>query len=393
MNRFVESFATRQLLPWVSKGCKTWGFAVRVGRKNTQGYLDTYFNGEYPDRAPYVYKRLPGRQFGFVTVSQHANTFSDVRGQGQEDTLSYWEVYWTFPARRYALTEGKPSPDSETVWVQPFSVCDNPMVMFGSREIWGADVMLAEIVSDDKPPANNLHLDIAVDGFRKFAPRSLGELLACMHVQMTGGGELTEDKLAGHSPDLTTFVQSIAGGKAPAESATPEMFVPGGTTGVSVQNYVKQIRDIDNWNDAIYRAIVASQTTRIVKNPVFYSGDKIELDFMWSATVAELYTDLLGIDEPKEEDGPPKAHEAKAVDGPPQDHTAGGGSPKIRWNLKRTPVKVELAYSFESDVTFAVTDTLHTYRRLGAAMRRRASALKSNGDQSTQSGQQSDAAQ
>ena len=382
MTKFVESFATRQLLPWVSKACKTWGFAVSVENANIQGYLDNYFNNKYPDCSPYRYEPFPEPLFGFITVRQHEDVFSNVRGQ-EEDTLSYKEAYWTFPALRYLLTGGEPSPNPETIWVQPFSVCDNPLVMFGSREIWGADVMLSEIINDDTLSMNRLHLDVAVDGFRKFEPKARGERLATMHIQMADGVALDEGGLGAYNQRLVNFMSVVNRGPSP-ELATPSIFVPGGTTDVSIQNYVKQIRDIRNWDNAIYRAIVASKMTHAVTSLAFYPGERVELDLMWSATVKQLYTGLLGIKE------------ADAVDGPPLDHAAGAGvrgSPKIHWDLKLTRMPVQLAYSFISDLTFEVTDTLYTYGALGAAIRRRASALKSNSAQATQSGQHSDAAQ
>src|SRR5580693_8940587 len=145
MTAFVESFATRQLLPpWFSKDCKTWGFAVRVGEANMQGYLDSYFNGTYPDRAPYDYAPPKGPQFGLITVNQHANissrfsgaTESDISGQfsslPESDTLSYCEVYWTFPAHRRRIRPDNLSVDPQLVWVQPFSFCDNSTVVFAS---------------------------------------------------------------------------------------------------------------------------------------------------------------------------------------------------------------------------------------------------------------------
>ena len=60
MTEFIDSFATQQFLPpWVSPGSKFWGFAIRLGEDKVCDYLNKYFNGGYPDQAPYLYSPLP----------------------------------------------------------------------------------------------------------------------------------------------------------------------------------------------------------------------------------------------------------------------------------------------------------------------------------------------
>ncbi len=74
MNKFVDSYATRQLMPpWKSLGSTCWCFAVPMDKLLVQKYLDKYFNGMAPENAvatgsPYRYATLPSAQFGMLVV-------------------------------------------------------------------------------------------------------------------------------------------------------------------------------------------------------------------------------------------------------------------------------------------------------------------------------------
>ncbi|HLY55776.1 MAG TPA: hypothetical protein VKS60_09485, partial [Stellaceae bacterium] len=91
MNPFVESFATHQLLPpWVAIGGRSWSFVVRTEERHVRAYLETYFNGGYPDRAPFFYAPMPDPQLGLLVAAQRPNVSSQYPGQPVGwDTISY----------------------------------------------------------------------------------------------------------------------------------------------------------------------------------------------------------------------------------------------------------------------------------------------------------------
>jgi hypothetical protein len=349
MTKFVKSFSTQQLLPpWESTGCSTWSFAVRVHKSTVQGYVDKYFNGDYAKRSRrFKYAPLPGPQFGLLTVALRPNTFS-VRPGAARDNLGFREVHWSFPVNRRRINaDNRMVGPTETVWVQPFLFCDNATVVFSSREIWGSNTIFASILPHPDPPSGDLHVDVAIDGIRKFSPRAHNEELGCLHIRTGTGHQFDWDRVA-EEPGLRGFIKSAAEcGMIPVarEGRALRPTLPG-----IVRNNLKQFRDIEDMNEATYRAIVATQTTHTkVSHLTLYDCSEIVIDFMWSDSIAEMLRTLFDLRSPTE-GGPPHEHEA-------------GRSPAdgINWDLDRASLKAVLGFSFGSDVSFKVLDTLQTY--------------------------------
>ena len=192
MTQFIESFATQQLLPpWTARGALTWGFAIRLSRRRIKNYLSRYFNGGYPDEAPFYYAPLPGPQFGLLSVAYFPNVASGNLqtasrlgpGETSWDHLTHTEAYLSFPVLRYALSKDNLVTDPVLVWVEPFVFSDNDSVVFSSREIWGSDMYLASMVREPGLADHQLHFDMGMIGIKKFSPRSTSELLAVLHIR------------------------------------------------------------------------------------------------------------------------------------------------------------------------------------------------------------------
>jgi hypothetical protein len=359
MTAFVESFATQQLLPpWRAIGARTWCFAFRLDVKLVQAYLDKYFNGQYPDQAPFAYTPLPGPQFGLLSVCYFPHVRSTLRGDDPVsggdiwDRISHTEVYLAFPVLRHVVDKDGLMGAPTLVWVQPVVWSDNDMIVFSSREIWGTDMFLATIDRDTSLPSDHLHLDLGMVGIKHFNPRSVDELLACLHVQATDPTDRDLTSILQANPDLQGFVDILGGSGMFADHAPPpgvkQSPYPGG---VELDN-LKQFRDCYDMSTAIYRAIVASKTDYAhVADIVFYDADKVGIAFMWSDTLKELLTTILGADKPTDE-GPPPEHGA----GAPSDLGTG-----MDWAMDRVTLRPELAFAFEATIDFRVLATLHTY--------------------------------
>jgi hypothetical protein len=361
MTAFVESFATLQLLPpWRADGATTWRFAVRLDPQRIAAYLDTYFNGVYPDQAPYTYVPVPGAAFGLLSACHYPNVRSLQRAAGSDpvsggriwDRLTHNEVYLAIPVLRYALDLSGFMTAPTLVWVQPFAYSDNDTIVFSSREIWGADMFLATITRDVSLPPDQLHLDLGVAGIKHFNPRSVDELLSALHIRAIERSPLDLPELLQAKPDLQTFVD-IIGGSGQFVGGTPPPGVkaspyPGG---VEMDN-LKQFRDCYDMGAAIYRAIVSSRTTFTrVDDVIFYDAAKVQLDFMYSDTLSEMLSSLFGLDSPTDK-------------GPPDDHKPGadsGSGAGMDWAMNRVSLVPELAFALRSDIHFEVTGTLFTY--------------------------------
>ena len=360
MTKFIESFATHQLLPpWVSQGARTWGFVVRITEDCVRSYLDRYFNGGGEDRAPFDYSPLPGPQFGMVGVALHPNISSRFPGRPAGwDMLSQTEVYWTYPVLRRAITKGNLLVDPRIVWVEPFEFSDNASAVFSSREIWGTDIEYATVVRELASDPNQLHVDVAIDAIKKFSPRSNSQLLACMHIRTGGLSQVGLADLLKGNPDLEGLAGILSASGVFAGQGPPAPVKSGAPTGVELNN-LKQFRDCENMAQAIYRAIVASRSSHTdIDNIVIYDAAKVEVDFMWSDSIGEMLTTVLGVEALLVDGKRPTAKGAPTGHG---GREASDDPHAIDWELQRVPIKVELAFAFSSNVEFEVLSTLHTY--------------------------------
>ena len=384
MTEFVESFATQQLLPpWEAESAQTWGFVIRMTEGRIAQYLDAYFNGAYPDYAPYYYKPVPGAHYGLLSAvafkkvaSLNKRTASRLGDTGVAwDHLQHTEVYLLFPALRYPrspdnLLTGEPT----LVWVEPFIFSNNDSVVFSSREIWGSDMYLGAIAHAMGGPRHQLHLDLGMIGIKKFNPRSMSELLSVLHIKTGGDSPIGLPEIIKAKPELKTFL-AIIGGSGAFAGGAPEGVDPSPYAGGEELNNLKQFRDCYDMGASIYRAIVASKTTHSdVDNIVLFDASKVEIAFMWSDSIAELLTGLLDANRPNEL-GPPADHReaaargpqtpvAPAYVGPPPEHfpmPLHVGSAEMDWKMDRLAVPAEFAFSFSSRARFEVVGTIHTY--------------------------------
>ena len=360
MTDFLETFATHQVLPpWRSAGVTTWAFVIRLDPKLIQAHLDRYFNGAYPDRAPLYYSPLSDTPFGLLVVAFHPLLWSEFPGNPPGwDSVSVTEVYLGIPVERRPISPDNIVIDEPTVvWVQPFMFGDNASVVFGSREIWGTDMEYAVIVRDEQT-AGRLHLDVAIEAIKTFSPRSVSELLSCLHVRTNGYSDQSVDKLLAAAPELGRFLTLLATlGVFSQNDPAPED--PDAVAGKAEINNLKQFRDVFNMQAAIYRAIVASQTSHVnVQDVRFFDCDQVEIAFMWSDSIGELLRDIFGAAGPSDI-GPPKEHA-----GQPSPHKSlplAGEAADIDWNLGSLSLKAELGFEMRSDVHFKVLSTLYTY--------------------------------
>ena len=360
MTQFIESFATQQLLPpWKAKGAQTAGFAIRLTEDRIRDYLASYFNGGYPDAAPFHYSPLPGPQFGLLTTCYFPDVGSTspqaaMHGPSQAswDRLSHTEVYLAFPVIRHEVTKDNLLKDGpgKQVWVQPFMYSDNDSVVFSSREIWGTDTFLADIVREEGPAPGQLHFDAGMVGIKTFSPRSVSETLAILHITTGGVDPLGAQKRLKANPDLRAFMKTL-GVSGDFMEEVQEGLRKSDYPGLEVNN-LKQFRDCYDMGQAIYRAIVASKAIHSeIDNVVFYDPARVEIAFMWSDSIAEMLRTLLDAQKPNDT-GPPAMHDPT---GP------ASAADAMDWDMDRVVVKAEFGFSFTSNVTFEVISTLHTY--------------------------------
>lgn len=352
MTAFIESFSTQQLLPpWISKNARAWIFLIAVDRNHFQNYLDSHFNVPAPDQAPYHYSALDDPTYGILGFVEHNHLSSGAVGTQGWDTVKTNEMFWTFPARRRRITSDNLAIEPEFVWLKSDMLVDNTYVMYSSREIWGDETDIAKIFFKEGATPDDVHIDIAIDAIKHFDPRSKSHLIGFLHVQMAAGSAgLDLPALLARDPGLAAFAKFLGdhvslGIEGPGNAPTDP------SVGMAL-NTLKQFRDVFDMRLALYRAIVASRTTRTnIHDLVFYDGSKIEIAAMWSDSSKEALTHLYGLSQP-------------LVGRSPSGHP--DGSPSIDengidWDMPWTAMPVAFGVSFTFDARFEVLGTLHTY--------------------------------
>ena len=344
MTQFVPNFSTQQLLPpWVSLGARSWVFAIKVPHKNLQDFLDSHFNCGAPDVAPYYYEAFE-YPYGLLRVTKHDNFSSSHGGVPGTQTLRKIDVNWSYPVIRWRVSPDNIRYDKQYVWVEPMAFDNNSYSMFSSREIWGTEADQARICVEESKNPSRIHIDVGMQGLRTFTPKSISHLIGVMHVDMDTEelGDLSKE-LDKH-PGLPGFMGVLFGSIALKGSGD-------GNRNNEV-NTLKQFRDVFNMKVAVYRAIIASKSAQTnVSDFKFHAGSNVELDFMWSATMAESLQDYLGLEE-------------GLGSGDPVGHPGGADkidNKTIDWNLPRVRKDVALAASFTSDSRYDIVGTLHTY--------------------------------
>lgn len=367
MSRFVESFATQQLLPpWKATQAHVSGFVIRLDAARIQTYLDTYFNGAYPDAAPFHYRILPfEQQYGLLSVCFYPNVKSMLRAPGSHpvsggrswDHIRHTEINLALPVHRYAVTADGLMTDPQLVWVQPAVYSDNDTVVFSSREIWGTDMFLATIEGGLDSPTGQFHVDAGIMGIKTFDPRSVDQLIAFLHLRAARTAGLDLAGVLASNAQLESFFGLVSVGGVVA-GGWPAIGTASAVRPASVElNNLKQFRDCYDMGRAIYRAIVASRTTYTNIGEIgFYDTAGIELAFMWSDSLRGFLESILGLQPPSLDTGDPQSL------GPPAEHAndwAGG----MDWDMDRVEVKAELGFTLVTDVDFEILETLHTYGR------------------------------
>ena len=145
MTRFIESFATQQLIPpWQSTNVSTWVFGLPLKngpphrKSGLTWYLDNFMNGTGPANAsklqPAPFSYMPIEElppYAFLVVADHREAISLSQWAPPFGKVSSTLVYLTAPVWRYFTAPDlrAAAPDlggRSPVWVQPFTCCDSP---------------------------------------------------------------------------------------------------------------------------------------------------------------------------------------------------------------------------------------------------------------------------
>jgi hypothetical protein len=363
MTAFLESFATRQLLPpWHAKAVNVSCFVFALQKQTIQAYLDKFFNFGGADRAPFRFVASEDLQHGVLMFQHYPDIWSENKtnmppgiedGQGW-DHLSYNQTYVTVPVVRYAITAENLLVDPQIYWIQPVVICDNSSVVYASREIVGIDMIqgivdfnqtavdLGKGVVDFNPHAaraktppveGGLHVDTYIIGVEKFSPRSCETVLPFVHVET--GPPVDGASASAYAIELLAKLSKVFG-------------VDGQSAGMEGRLVtLKQFRDSQDMTRATYQAIVSSHSKMSAPADVkFYDPATVAIDFMWSATANEILSSFL--DLTTFTDAAPDAPDPQERD-------------RHLWASPHKKIAPEFCFSFTVDLDWSSIQTLHTF--------------------------------
>lgn len=350
MSAFIDSFTTQQLVPpWKSTGARIWSLVIKVPPLCIQNYLDSHFNAAGPDQAPLRYTALAGLPYGLLTTARHEHFASEALGSDW-NVLRHTEVHWSVPVARERITPDNLLVDRQIVWVQPFAFDDNSSVLLAGREILGTEFEMGKIRFQEGATPGDLHIDVAVQGFERFTPRSRSKLIPVLHAKLSDSkGANPVDQHA-----IGAFL-AMLDPASPGEASKQELFPLPSSFEV---NTLKQFRDVFDMRFAAYRALIASRTTYSAWQDVrSYEGANVALDLLWTDSLKEKFIQLFGLSEPSG-DTIPRGHPGLVGAG---DAGAAPDPDGIDWDLPRSAVPVAFAFSYTANVRYEVSDTLHVY--------------------------------
>jgi hypothetical protein len=357
MTRFLESFATQQLLPpWRADGVTVTAFLFELKAHVIQRYLDRFLNFPPARQTPFHYRALKNAQFGIIIITDYPSICStntrNMRRYGtgitQWDHLKQTEFFVGVPVEKYDVGPDNIMTNREIQWIQPIVISDNASVVFASREIVGVDMLFGRVETSPDPEPGGVHYDCWLPSLRTFSPTSKEEWLPFAHVR--SGAPLAEPP-----PEVLAALGGPGAGGDPVleglkavlgEQSDPMVrgFLPVAMRMVTL----KQFRDAYNLDLASYQALVgATISHKTIRDLRFFDPKRAEISFMSTATTEQILTSFLDL------------HEGSAETPPPH--------PGPSWDLVALPAPVRFAFRFTADVTFDQVETLHVVGGSGAA--------------------------
>jgi hypothetical protein len=342
MTAFIESFATQHLPPpWKAAEARTWAFPFSLSTVVIQNYLDRFFNVANPNTALFRLKAM--EPIGILTISNFPKI--------ETDETSKFSTHYQNLASRLDVAQTQVSVDvpvrcvrkqgderegaPEILWFQPFAISDNETVVFASREILGADMMLGRIELDMQAAPSGVRLHTHIPAIRRFGPRSKEEWLGFLHVDT---GSETKSYVPFRAPKMAAWVDRFGGGANASKS--------NGLSDPMTARMValKQFRDTQKWDEATYQAIVACTVTHSdLRDVRFFDPAAVKITFTDSATAAEILCTFLDLGTPSD----------------------GSTDPESKWERQSPvfigPVELLGAFTFTSSATINAIETLHTF--------------------------------
>lgn len=346
MTRFIESFATHQLLPpYHSQDSKVHCFFFDIAIDAIQTYCDTFLNIGGQQSRPFFYRPISAAPFGILTFTDYPRLCSRDRATplsfgvqtGQWDHLHQKELFVAVPVYRYALTSENILVEPEVHWVQPVVILDNATSAFSGREILGIEALYGH-VDQITPPVKPEGVSIRVDlpSWRRFAPDSLEEMRPFASIDSDAAlpGESDEDhRLQSQTLGIERFVDELRA-TLPALRSYGEGFLPESMQMVML----KQFRDAGDPNLAIHQSLVGARCRYSdIRDVRMYDPGAIKVKFTEGAMVDEFISTFLGLHY---------RHSSVADDAAPSSRA----------------LKTRVAFSFTATVDLDQIETLFTFR-------------------------------
>lgn len=306
MNRFIESFATQQLLPpYRSEGVMVHCFLFRLSTRMVQGYCDRFLNLGPLSKRPFHYTALDKAPIGILSIAQYPRIATVILPTSQIglpwrtwDNVTQNELYAAAPVLRHRVVSGGVLVEPTLEWIQPFLLIDNASSTFSGREILGLEVLHGDFAFAPKPDGG-ISIDTVLPSWSVFSPNSVQAIEPFLSVET--GSPLSAKALDAVFAEAAQDPGSVAD-MAALQEAIPEVDrVSGGAIPAAMRMVIlKQFRDAADATKAIYQSLVSARCrfSNVAQFEV-YSGKDCRLTFTDGAMVNQIIGALLDVPEAK----------------------------------------------------------------------------------------------
>ena len=340
---YTQSAASQEVPPpYHFPGVTVHAFVWQASMPRVQAYCDKYFNLGRPEERGFVYRPVPIWPYAMLLFLVYPEMVSssparvkigrDLAPYSDRGIISQTEVFVALPVIRYGTRRASRILNTNLEWALPFITVQNAISAVSGREMLGMGKLLGKIETGEGYYQQSFKGSVDLPGWRTLAPGAMERNSRFLTVE-TGAGLPT---FRG-SPDQSsrwTLLQSREAGWVLDEVASLADFVEDVTAGSSPTvmrtTSLKQIRDAQDLETAVYQALVSSRAHYDnVREFCFYNENDVLITFNDAGSFGEVLDEFL--------DPPPNAADP------------------------HRQIEAKVAFKFIADIDFDETRTIHTF--------------------------------
>ena len=289
---YVQSAASQEVPPpYNFPGVTVHAFVCETALPKVQAYCDKFFNLGDPQTRGFRYDALGAWPYGLMMFIDYPVMIRSGRGPeniggetpySDRGIVSQQEVFITVPVMRVGTAPGTLLTHSAIEWAIPFITVGNPMSAVCGREMVGLQKLRGDITFGEGHFPESFSGRVRLPGWVATAGQSLQQMHPFLRVDT---GPVTPTfRGSPRESSMWTLLRSRAASGGIAGLATLSNFVDTITAGAVPTTMdtvsLKQLRDAQHPDKAIYQALVACRTKYTNIDRVrFFKEDDVRITF------------------------------------------------------------------------------------------------------------------